>query len=393
MVPESTTMNNDTELFTKVRGKNKMVVDAINLERHKGIPTKTVNIMQHDHIERIAGAAPGDYLRKPHEVYLACQRNIGACVLDQYLAENPLTMGNKGYEYKEATITTGLDAIYKDGILIDSPEAVIEHLERVIFPKLQKDIRTFDEIFKIKEILDRECMLQERIGDTIVKTGYSYFKFPTLHYTSYGYENYFMAYALYPEVIEKHFSLQADYCILNNAAAIKATEQGGLSKLVRLDHDMADSRGTLVSIESLDKLWFPHFARCINPAVASGIKFIWHCDGNLTLMLPRLLNIGLKGFQGFQYEDGMDYIKICKMKTLDNEPLIIWAGVSVTRTLPTGKPDDVKREMKFLVENGPGPGLFLSASSSVTPGVPWDNMETFIEGLKYYKKYGECSVS
>jgi len=71
---------------------------------------------------------------------------------------------------------------------------------------------------------------------------------------------------------------------------------------------------------------------------------IWHCDGNLMDMVPRLLEVGIRGFQGFQYEDGMDYEKICRMKDREGRDLIIIAGVSVTRTLPHGTPADVKRE-------------------------------------------------
>jgi hypothetical protein len=84
----------------------------------------------------------------------------------------------------------------------------------------------------------------------------------------------------------------------------------------------------------------------------------------------------------------MDYEKICRMKTSTGEDLLIIAGVSVTRTLPMGSPSDVRREIDWLVENGPGTGLFLGPSSSMAPGVPWENVQAYIEGLKYYQTYG-----
>ena len=175
---------------------------------------------------------------------------------------------------------------------------------------------------------------------------------------------------------------------LNNKAAAKAFEEGNLPPILRLDHDMADSRGTLVDIKSLDKLWFPHFERCIKPVVDAGINLMWHCDGNLMEMIPRLIECGLNGLQGFQYEDGMDYVKICNMKGRNGEDLHIKAGVSVTTTLPLGTPDDVKKEMKFLVENGPETGLFLACSSSAAPGIPYENLVTLFEGFKYYRENG-----
>ena len=59
----------------------------------KGIPTFGVHLMEHRHIERLAGAAPGDYRKNPDSVYLTCKRAIGSCVIDQYIPENPLSMG------------------------------------------------------------------------------------------------------------------------------------------------------------------------------------------------------------------------------------------------------------------------------------------------------------
>jgi len=365
-----------------------LALDTILQKPTKGIPTWLVHIMQHEYIERLAGVQPGEYKRNPEETYLAYLHAVGVCSLDQYIPLNPLSMGNQGFESKEKGATTGAEKIIVNGILIDSPEAVIEHFERFVFPAIQKQIAEFDEDKRVKEILAGEATIQEKIGPDILKTGYGFVGFPCFRYGTYGYENYLMAYALYPEMLEKDFSLQADLALLNNRAAARAYLEGHLPPLYRLDHDIAGSRGTLVNIKSLDKLWFPHFARCLEPMLKTDVRMIWHCDGNLMEMVPRLIEIGIKGFQGFQYECGMDYEKICRLKTKDGEGLIIIAGVSVTRTLPMGTPEDVKHQLTWLVENGPETGLFLAGSSSVTPGVPWENIQTFIEGLKYYRIHG-----
>jgi hypothetical protein len=156
---------------------------------------------------------------------------------------------------------------------------------------------------------------------------------------------------------------------------------------------MADSRSTLVSLESLDKIWFPSFIKSIEPALKAGFKLIWHCDGNLSAMIPRLIEAGLVGFQGFQYEDGMDYEKICALRTKNNQSLIIEAGISVTRTLPFGTPSDVAREMKFLVEKGPKTGLSLGLTSSCMPGTPWENIKTLVEGMNYYRINGRTGLN
>ena len=366
-----------------------LALDTILQKPTKGIPSWLIHPMEHQIIDRLAGVPEGSYVKNPDEVYLKMQCVVGTCLLDQYLATNPLDMGAHGYDdQRPKSATTGLDYIIQDGMTIDSPEAVVAHLEQKVFPVLQKQCHEVNEDEVVRNCIKSEHELQEKIGPTMLKSGYTTIKFPSMRYGAYGYTNYFMAYALYPEVIAKDFALQSDCAELNNRAVARAYAEGNLPPLNRLDHDMADSRGTLVDIKSLDKIWFPHFARALGPLLNTDLKMIWHCDGNLSQMVPRLLDAGLKGFQGFQYEDSMDYEKICKMKTRDGDDLVIIGGVSVTRTLPFGTPDDVRKEMKWLVEQGPKTGLFLGASSSIAPGVPWENIQALVEGLKYYRQHG-----
>ncbi|HPD13323.1 MAG TPA: uroporphyrinogen decarboxylase family protein [Planctomycetota bacterium] len=366
----------------------RLALDTILRRPTRGIPTWMLHIMEHSTIERLAGAASGEYRRDPSRVYLAMQRAVGACMIDQFIPDNPLSMGAQGFESHEKGATTGAERVVLDGLEITGPEAVAEHLERFEFPRLRKAAAEFDEARRTADILRGEAAVQATLGPDILKAPYAVARFPCFRYGAYGYAPYFMAYALYPEVMERDFSLQADLALRNNRAVARAYREGNLPPLLRLDHDMADSRGTLVDVRSLDRLWFPHFTRCLEPLVRSDVRLIWHCDGNLMEMVPRLLDVGLRGFQGFQYECGMDYERICRMKAKDGSELVILAGVSVSTTLPYGTPDDVRRELRWLVEAGPRTGLFLGASSSITPGVPWHNLRALVEGLAYYRARG-----
>ena len=365
-----------------------LALDTLQQKPRTGIPSWIVHIMEHEIIDHFAGVPAGTYVKDPHETYLTMQRNIGTCLLDQYLAENPLTLGTHGYEGVEKGATQGADTVNVDGMSIASAEDVVEHLERVRLPRIRAEIDAFDAEAHRRGVVEKERELQRRIGPTMLKTGHGFVSFPGLAYGTYGYVDYFAAYALYPEVMERHFSLQADLCVLRNQALAEAYAHEDLVPLYRLDHDMADSSGTLASPESYERLWFPHFARSIRPLVDEGVRLLWHCDGNLMAMVPPLLEAGISGFQGFQYEDGMDYERICSMKAADGRDLIIIAGVSVTRSLPLGTARDVSREMRWLVDNGPPTGLFLGGSSSVAPGVPLANLEAMVEGIQYYRKKG-----
>jgi len=363
-----------------------LALDTLHRRPTQGIPIGLVHIMEHSVIEYLAGAGRGDYAKDPYGVYLRMLENCGVCMIDQYIADNPLTMGNHGYEgVTRAGAPT--DTVEMDGIRIDSPEAVVEHVERFTIPQYLNAVEKFDATAEEEAAVRSEREEQRLLGANILKAGYGQLSFPTLGYMHYGYENYFMAFALYPEVFARQFAAQADYAELRNRAVVSGFVKAGLPLYHRLDHDMADSRGPLTGLAALERDWFPCFERSIRPAVEAGFALVWHCDGNLMTMLSPLIACGVNGFQGFQYEDGMDYISICAMKDRHGNPLLIEAGISVTRELPMGTPADVRRQADFLVAHGPKTGLFLQFSSSCVPGTPLANIETAIAAMRHYRNY------
>lgn len=375
----------------------RLAAETIEGRATRGIPNTGLNLMHVPLLEEAAGHAPGRYPSDPETVYLDFQLRIGACKIDQFIPRNPLTMAEHGYGKATArTATTGAEQVVRDGIAIDSPEAVAEHLERFVFPNLQRQIgEAADVDAAAAELVEAEAATQRIFGGGILKAPYGkgFNNFPKLRYGAYGYVNYFLAFALYPEVLERDFALQGELAQKQNAVAVRAYELGRLPRILRLDHDMASGQGTFVKTEQLDRMWFPHFARAIKPYVDADVRLLWHCDGNLMKMVPRLIEAGVSGFQGFQYECGMDYEAICRMTDRSGRPLLIQAGVSVTTTLPHGTVADVRKQLAWLVTHGPRTGLFLGASSSITPGTNPDNVRALLEGLRHYRENGRGVTS
>src|SRR5450830_1621037 len=102
--------------------------------------------MEQGIIERLADVPAGTYKKRPIETYLRMQRNMGTCMVDQWIPTNPLSMGDHGYDPgTNKSATTGQERIVMDGILIDSPEAVIAHLEQKVFPQLRQEIEAWNQ--------------------------------------------------------------------------------------------------------------------------------------------------------------------------------------------------------------------------------------------------------
>lgn len=143
-------------------------------------------------------------------------------------------MQDQGFDGKaERGATTGSEEIIRDGMVIDSPEAVVAHMEKHLFPQWEKwkhDLEVNAEV-EVRKRIAGEVEVQQLFGMNMLKGPYNgFFAFPPFLYGHYGYANYFMAYALYPEVIERGFRIHADASVIHNRIAARAIEEGGLPR-------------------------------------------------------------------------------------------------------------------------------------------------------------------
>lgn len=354
-----------------------------------GIPQWIIHPMDPQWVERFVDESEGTYYSDPVSFTLKMNHRLGTSFLDQ-LVTIQSEIDHEGWHVEVSDQPPVVE-----GITIDSPEAVARHYEQFVLPALERAISDFPgrgpEIRR--SYVEEFQAMQERLGRDILHVPYAHVQHkPIFRYGAYGYIHYFQFYQLFPTLQAEAFKLEADYAELHNGLLAQAILEEGFPRLVRSDHDMTDTRGSLVSLESLDKIYFPQLERSMRPLIDRGINLIWHCDGNVNDFVPRLLDIGFQGFQGFQYECGMDYPSIARMTTRKGDPLILIVGGSVTTTMVFGSPDEVCREVDWLVENSAEASLALGATSSICPGTPWENIDALAESLRHYREHGKAGL-
>ena len=195
-------------------------------------------------------------------------------------------------------------------------------------------------------------------------------------YNRWGYVNYLSALALYPEYLDRYYAYSAEQGRLRNIAIVRAIENYGLAPFVYGGQDICFNDGPICSVETLDKIYFPHLARAVEPLHEAGIGIIWHSDGNILPVLDQLIDVvGVSGFQGFQEETGCTLERVAARRTRHGNKLILWGSISVTTTLPFGTVEDVKRDVErcFRVA-APGGGFGLAPTSSILPETPLANI-------------------
>ena len=73
------------------------------------------------------------------------------------------------------------------------------------------------------------------------------------------------------------------------------------------------------------------------------------------------------------------------MKRLYGDRLSFCGGVSVQSTLPFGTPEDVEREVRYLIDTlGEGGGFILGPSHAIQAGTPPENVVAMLRAAGRY---------
>ncbi|MDD5680192.1 MAG: uroporphyrinogen decarboxylase family protein [Candidatus Omnitrophica bacterium] len=186
-------------------------------------------------------------------------------------------------------------------------------------------------------------------------------------YPFFGLENFLVYSKTNPEEIEKFIWRAIEYYIE------KASVYGKLADGIMIGDDMADNHGTIMSPSDLRKLVFPpmkHEVECLKKRL--NIPVFLHCDGNINEIMNDIVWMGFDGVHSLQPSAGMD---IGKVKKEFGDRLCLMGNVDLNYLLPFGKPEDIRRQTIWLVEEiGKGSGYILSTCNILTKDIPAENV-------------------
>lgn len=194
-------------------------------------------------------------------------------------------------------------------------------------------------------------------------------------YTQFGYTAFLIACAIYPEALGHIWWARS--VVSRERARILAGLYSDMElvPVMFCGEDLCNNQGPMVSPAMLRKHYLPTVRMILEPLVDAGVRLVHHCDGDVRPMLRDFIDCGFSGFQGFQYECGIDLKAIREMRSLRGEEPILFAGLSVSRTLPFGTEEEVRAEVdRFIEATDGGRGLFLFTSNVTGVEVPPANI-------------------
>ncbi len=157
---------------------------------------------------------------------------------------------------------------------------------------------------------------------------------------------------------------------------------GDLIDVFALADDLGMQNTLLISPEMFEEFVAPRLKRMAELAHSYDIKLLLHTCGNIEILIPRLIELGVDILDPIQPES-MDPISI---KEKYGDKICLRGGISVQNVVSRGSIEEVEAETKRIVEAlKPGGGYILSPGHPVLQDdIPVENIVVMYEtGYKY----------
>ncbi|MGE5221467.1 MAG: uroporphyrinogen decarboxylase family protein [Omnitrophica WOR_2 bacterium] len=137
--------------------------------------------------------------------------------------------------------------------------------------------------------------------------------------------------------------------------------------------DLGGQNTLLFSPAHIREYLFPHMRRMITLIHQAGVKVFHHNDGNITKILPELVDLGIDILNPIQWRAmGVDR---AGLKQQYGQRLIFHGGVDNQYTLPFGTSAEVRQEVAVNLQVlGRGGGYILAPCHNIQPVTPIENI-------------------
>jgi uroporphyrinogen decarboxylase len=189
-----------------------------------------------------------------------------------------------------------------------------------------------------------------------------------------GMESLLMDFHLHPDFVEELLDAILEF----NLAVLRHALQFPIDGC-RFGDDWGTQRGVMMGPALWRRFLKPRLARQYALVHEHGRRVFIHSCGAVAELFDDLIEIGVDCFNPFQPE----VMDVYAMKRRYGDRLTFFGGLSTQRTLPFGRPADVKAEARRLMrEIGRGGGYLLAPAHDVPKDVPLENVLALIEAVR-----------
>jgi len=142
--------------------------------------------------------------------------------------------------------------------------------------------------------------------------------------------------------------------------------------------DLGGQEDLMYSPDQIRRFFLPWMRKMVELVHQAGAYAFHHSDGAVRKIIPDLIDVGMDVLNPIQWRcKGMEPEGL---KKDFGDALIFHGGVDNQQTIPFGTPEDVKKEVKWLLETlGGGGGYILAPCHNIQPVGPPENVVALYE--------------
>jgi hypothetical protein len=197
-------------------------------------------------------------------------------------------------------------------------------------------------------------------------------------------EEWYMSTLTRQDYISKVFDIQSEIAV-HNLAELLPVIGNTIDVIFICGADFGTQTSAFCSIETFRDLWMPYYKR-INDWIHknTGWKTFKHCCGSIRSFIPSFIDSGFDILNPVQISAADMDAK--ELKSEFGDHIVFWGGgVDTQKTLPFGKPEDVRREVLERCEIfSPGGGFVFSSIHNIQANTPVENIVAMIDALKEF---------
>jgi len=161
---------------------------------------------------------------------------------------------------------------------------------------------------------------------------------------------------------------------------------GGLIDVFVTGDDFGMQESMLCSPTLWRQLLMPNFAKFIDLAHSYGVKVMHHTCGSVWPIIPDMIACGLDILNPIQ--PGTKDMEPERLKSEFGDRICFHGGISIQKNLPLGRPDDVREEVRRLMEvMKPGGGFWICTAHNIQADTPVENIVALFEAYHEFGRY------
>ncbi len=201
-----------------------------------------------------------------------------------------------------------------------------------------------------------------------------------LAYLSMGIENFLFSLYDQPEFVKAVIERSTEWTV----ALVEQSNQVGVDFII-LGDDAADNSRPLISPRLFRRLILPEYKKIVN---ASDVPIIWHSDGNISQLLPMIVEAGFAGVHSLEPKVNID---LAEIKSQYGDQLVLAGNLDATEILCQTNLNLVRKDVERCMRQGaPGGGYLFSSSNSLFDG---HNIKAILAAYRHAKKVGRYPIT